>query len=372
MHFLVIGGAGFIGSHLVDALIARGEKVRVFDNLEPQVHGDKATKPTYLHPEAEFILGDVRDRDALQKALRDVEVIFYEAAAVGVGQSMYEVRRYVEVNTIGAANLLDILVNEHHKVQKVIVASSMSIYGEGKYQCSEHGFVYPKMRSVQQLAARDWEHRCPHCASPLTPLPTDEEKPLYPTSIYAITKRDHEEMFLCIGQAYGIPTIALRYFNVYGPRQALSNPYTGVVAIFSSRILNGHPPIIYEDGRQSRDFVHVSDIVQANLLALERDEANGEAINVGTGQPLTVLEVAHLLSTHLSFNQPPEITQRYRAGDIRHCFADITKARELLGYQPKVSFAQGLKELVTWVAQQVAEDQLIEAQNELMRRGLVR
>ena len=373
MTVLVIGGAGFIGSHLVDALIARGYKVRVLDNLEPQVHGESDAPPDYFNEEAEFLCGDVRDLDCLRRAVQDVEVIYFQAAAVGVGQSMYQIRRYVEVNSVGAANLLDVLVNDRHKVQKVIVASSMSIYGEGKYQCPEHGEVYPKIRPIEQLVVQDWEPRCPikGCGMPLVPLPTDEDKPLNPTSIYAITKRDQEEMFLCVGRAYGIPVVALRYFNVYGSRQALSNPYTGVVAIFSARILNGRPPIIYEDGRQSRDFVHVSDVVQANLLAMEHDEANWEAINVGTGRPITVLEVAHLLSEHLGFNHSPEITQKYRVGDIRHCFADITKARELLGYEPKVSFAEGVKEVVTWVSQQTAKDRVEEAQGQLLRRNLI-
>src|SRR5215831_9287859 len=236
MHVLVVGGAGFIGSHLVDALVARGDRVRVFDNLQPQVHGTHGQPSTYLNTGAEFVHGDVRDCEALRKAIQGVEAIFYQAAAVGVGQSMYEVRRYVEVNTLGAANLLDILVNEQHAIQKVVVASSMSIYGEGKYHCTTHGVVYPQLRSSAQFAAGSCEPRCPteECNIPVTPLPTDEDKPLHPTSIYAITKRDHEEMFLCIGRAYGIPTVALRYFNVYGPRQALSNPYTGVAAIFSA------------------------------------------------------------------------------------------------------------------------------------------
>ncbi|MFQ5812818.1 MAG: NAD-dependent epimerase/dehydratase family protein [Anaerolineae bacterium] len=422
-NILVMGGAGFIGSHLVDALVTQGHRVRVFDNLEPQVHGglrEQGKWPDYCNPDAEYILGDVRDRDALRKAMQGVDVIFHEAAAVGVGQSMYEIEHYVDANTRGTAVLLDILANEasiRSRVRKLIVASSMSIYGEGKYKCPVHGVVYPKLRPNDQLAARDWEMRCPMtksqipnpnpqsfgcaqdrpailrlrsgqvCNLPLKPLPTDEDKPLYPTSIYAITKKDQEEMCLAVGRAYGIPTVALRYFNVYGPRQALSNPYTGVAAIFSSRLLNGKPPVIFEDGRQSRDFVHVSDIVQANLLAMERDEADYGVFNVGTGRALTILDIANALIAHfegttcdsqsaipnpklvLSPVEASEIVNRFRAGDIRHCFADISRI-QALGYQPRVRFEDGVAELVDWVRTQTAVDGFERARQELVSRGL--
>jgi dTDP-L-rhamnose 4-epimerase len=280
---LVTGGAGFIGSHLVDALLAAGHGVRVLDALDPQVHGglrERGEWPSYLAKECEKVVGDVRDRDALRRALDGIEVLYHQASAVGVGQSMYEIERYVDANTRGTAVLLDVLANEPHTVRKLIVASSMSIYGEGAYRCPTHGAVYPQLRPESQLDARSWEMQCPLCGEAVAPLPTTEEKPLYPTSIYAITKRDQEEMCLVVGRAYGIPTVALRYFNVYGPRQALSNPYTGVAAIFSGRLLNDQPPLIYEDGQQSRDFTHVSDIVQANMLALERDEIAYGAYNV--------------------------------------------------------------------------------------------
>ncbi len=372
---LVTGGAGFIGSHLVDALLEAGHRVRVYDNLEPQVHGglrERGEWPGYLAADCEKVLGDVRDRDALQEALDGIEVIFHEAAVVGVGQSMYEVARYVDVNTRGTAVLLDILANDaaiRGRVRKLIVASSMSIYGEGTYRCVAHGEVYPQLRSDDQLRARDWEMRCPICMQPVEPLPTDEEKPLYPTSIYAITKKDQEEMCLTIGRAYGIPTVALRYFNVYGPRQALSNPYTGVAAIFSSRLLNGKPPVIFEDGLQSRDFVHVSDIVQANRLAMERAEMDYGVFNVGTGRALTIRDMADALSRHLDSRQAPDIVQKFRAGDIRHCFADISRIRSL-GYRPAVRFEDGVAELVEWVRSQTATDGFDQARNELVRRGL--
>ena len=388
MHILVTGGAGFIGSHLVDALLEAGHEVRVFDNLDPQVHGELREReewPDYLSTECERVLGDVRDRDALRKAIIAVDAIFHEAAVVGVGQSMYEIERYVDANTRGTAALLDVLANEGHRVRKLIVASSMSIYGEGKYECSTHGVVYPRLRSSEQFAARDWEMRCPVrdskseiCALRLKPLPTDEDKPLFPTSIYAITKKDQEEMCLTVGRAYGIPTVALRYFNVYGPRQALSNPYTGVAAIFSSRLLNDKPPVIFEDGLQSRDFVHVSDIVQANLLALEREEMDYGVFNVGTGRLLTILDVANTLVAHFedasrhslsSTRHSPDIVNKFRAGDIRHCFADVSRIRAL-GYRPQMCFEDGVTELVEWVRSQTAADGFERAREELARRKL--
>lgn len=370
MKVLVTGGAGFIGSHIVDALIARGYEVSVYDSLEPQVHGPNAKRPDYLNPAAHFILGDVCDRESLKQAIQDADVIYHQAAAVGVGQSMYEILRYTQINTIGAATLLDILANEEHHVKKLIVASSMSIYGEGQYHCEEHGSIYPKLRSASQMTQREWEVFCPYCGRPTIPEPTSEEKPLYPTTVYAINKRDHEEMFLSVGRAYNIPTVALRYFNVYGTRQALSNPYTGVAAIFSSRLLNGNAPLVYEDGCQSRDFTHVSDIVQANMLALEKEEANYEVFNVGTGRRLTIQDVADALAEHLGANVESEIVNKFREGDIRHCYADISKAKRLLGYEPKVRFEDGVEELVNWVRNQKAEDKLSLAVQELERRGL--
>jgi dTDP-L-rhamnose 4-epimerase len=373
LSILVTGGAGFVGSHLTDALVRQGHNVAIFDNLEYQVHHNK--KPVYLNEDAEFVLGDVRDTDTLAKAMLDKDVIFHQAAAVGVGQSMYQIRKYTDVNSTGGANLLDIAVNNNRirdRVRKIIVASSMSIYGEGQYKCRNHGIIYPKLRSNEQLSGKDWEIRCPVCGEPAVHMGTNENKPLFPTSIYAITKRDHEEMFLVTGRAYGIPTVALRYFNIYGARQALSNPYTGVAAIFSSRILNDAPPVIYEDGNQSRDFVHVSDIVQANLLAMQNSNADYEMFNVGTGANTSIRQVADLLIQYLKPDSglKPVIQNKFREGDIRHCYADIEKIKKMLGYKPKFMFNDGITSLAEWVSSQTAVDGFETAKKELESRGL--
>jgi dTDP-L-rhamnose 4-epimerase len=371
MKTLVFGGAGFIGSHLVDALVATGRDVTVFDNLDPQVHGAARAWPSYLHRAARRLEADVRDRAAVEAAVVDADAVFFKAAAVGVGQSMHEVRRYVEINSLGAAVLGDVLANSRHHVKKVVVASSMSIYGEGLYACAVHGAVHPKPRARMTPS---WNPTCPAsgCREPLVAVATGEDTPLQPTSIYGITKRDHEEMLLCIGAAYGIPTVALRYFNVYGVRQALSNPYTGVAAIFCSRLLNGHAPLVFEDGEQRRDFVHVSDVIQANLLALTRDGADGEAVNVGSGRAVSVLEVARCIASHLDVPISPAITLKFRVGDVRHCFADITRARTRLGYEPRMTFDAGVRELAAWVRGQLAVDDGERANRDLETRGLVR
>lgn len=367
---LVTGGAGFIGSHLVDALVDRGHRVRILDALVSQVHEDGI--PEHLNPAAEFIRGDVCDAALVEKALEGIDVVFHEAAEVGVGQSMYEIDRYVRANDLGTGVLLEKIIKQRNKIKKLIVASSMSIYGEGAYQCGNCGLVYPHLREEKQLLERRWEMECPACKLPLTPAGTKEDKPLFPTSVYAITKQDQEQFCLVIGRAYGIPTVALRYFNVYGARQALSNPYTGVCAIFSSRLLNDQPPMIFEDGEQTRDFIHVSDIVQANLRALETDHANYLPVNVGTGVSTSIREVTELLSNGLGKNLSPEIVGKYREGDIRHCVADISRARKLLGYEPRVSLEQGIPELLSWVREQTPTDQVVKATAELETHQLVR
>jgi dTDP-L-rhamnose 4-epimerase len=365
MKVLVTGGAGFIGSHLVDALLRQGHRVRVLDSMEEQVHEGRT--PSYLNPEAEYQRGDVRDRAAVRKALEGIEVVFHEAAAVGVGQSMYQIEKYVAANVLGTAVLLDTIVNDRLPIKKLIVASSMSIYGEGQYRCGSCGPVFPSLRSEPQLKTRQWEMRCPRCGRTVNPEPTPEDKPLLPTSVYAVSKRDQEELCLSVGRSYRIPTVALRYFNVYGPRQALSNPYTGVCAIFSARIKNHHPPLIFEDGAQSRDFVHVSDIVQANLLVMEK-AADG-VFNVGTGRPTSILEIATVLRTLYGGTVEPTITQKFRAGDIRHCSADISRLSRL-GFTPKVSLEEGLRDLAAWGREQAATDRVEQAAKELETYGL--
>lgn len=366
MKILVTGGAGFIGSHLVDKLIDKHE-VTIYDNFEPQVH---KTEPDYLNTDAALIKADVRDKDSLKNAVIDSDIIFHEASMVGVGQSMYQIERYMDVNTFATAKLLDILANEEHNVKKLVVASSMSIYGEGGYKCDDCGIVNPYLRPEKQLKSRQWEMICPKCGKIVKPIPTDENKPLQPTSIYAISKRDQEEMSLVTGRAYGIPTVALRYFNVYGPRQSLSNPYTGVCAIFSSRIKNNNSPIIFEDGLQTRDFVSVHDIVAANILVMEKSRADYEMFNVGNGSPISIQDIASTLNDLYGKDMKPNVVNKYRSGDIRHCYADTTKLRRL-GFKPSVSLKNGMKELVFWGETQEAEDRSNVAFEELKERGLV-
>lgn len=366
---LVTGGAGFIGSHLIDALLTQGHDVRVLDSLVSQVH---TAAPRQLRRDIEFMRGDMRDPGAVEQALKGVEIIFHDAAEVGVGQSMYEIHRYVDANTLGTAVLLEALARKRGAVQKLIVASSMSIYGEGAYDCGRCGALAPGLRPVSQLERREWELRCPNCDRAVMPRPTPESKPLDPASVYAVTKQDQEQLCLIVGRAYNIPTVALRYFNVYGPGQALSNPYTGVIAIFSGRLLNHQPPVIFEDGLQSRDFTHVSDIVQANLLAMESDAANYHAINVGTGVATSVLRVSEILGEGLGVPAPASVVAKFREGDIRHCVADISRARSLLGYQPQVSLEEGIPQLLDWVRGQRAVDRVDHATTELQAHGLVK
>jgi len=366
---LITGGAGFVGSHTVDALVRQGHSVRIYDNLTQQVH--PAGVPDYIRDDAELIRGDVRDLTRLSQAVKAMDVIFHLAAAVGVGQSMYQIADYTAVNNQGTANLLQAILDTRATPEKIVVASSMSIYGEGRYLCANCGEVAPPPRPLQQLKEKRWDTLCPVCGESLQPLPTKEDKPLQCTSVYALSKKDQEEMLLLFGRTYGIPVVALRYFNIYGTRQALSNPYTGVAAIFGSRLLNSNPPMIFEDGEQMRDFVSVRDIVQANLLAMERSEADGMAVNIGSGDPVTIRQVAIELERALDVSIPIQITGKYRAGDIRHCFGDISAATKLLGYKPRVRLKQGIKELVGWLKSQEANDHVEEAMARLNVHGLV-
>lgn len=366
---LITGGAGFVGSHLADGLLRAGHAVRILDNLTPQVHGNRV--PDYLAPDVELILGDVRDPMKVSRALKGVAAVFHFAAAVGVGQSMYEINRYVSINTQGTAELLQVMLDTKQMPEKLVVASSMSIYGEGRYQCSLCGRrSAPRVRTTTELKSGCWEIKCSHCSGELRPIPTDEEKPSETNSIYALSKRDQEELCLIFGRTYGVPVTALRFFNIYGTRQALSNPYTGVAAIFASRLINNQPPLVFEDGLQMRDFVSVYDIVRANILAMQSDQANGEIINIGCGKSITIIQVAQLLARALGKEIEPVITHKYRAGDIRHCYADIAKARTLLGYESQISHEAGFQELAEWLADKHAEDKAETMLSELTAFGL--
>jgi dTDP-L-rhamnose 4-epimerase len=372
MNVLITGGAGFIGSHLADRLLADGHDVRALDNLEAQVHPE-SVRPDYLAEDVELVHADVRDRDAVARALDGIDTVVHFAAAVGVGQSMYEIERYTSINAIGAAVLLEEVVARRDSIRKLLVASSMSIYGEGQYRnpkTGERGLA-PGLRSEAQLAPRQWEVTAPD-GTELEPEPTAETKPLRPTSIYAINKRDHEEMVLAVGAAYGIPAVALRFFNVYGERQALSNPYTGAAAIFASRVLNDNPPVIFEDGNQTRDFIDVRDIACCCALALSTDGADGRTLNVGTGTPTSIREVADVIGRGLGRDVEPEIVNQYRAGDIRHCYADTSLAHELLGFRAEIPFERGMQDLLAWLETQEASDTVDEAREALVARGLTR
>jgi dTDP-L-rhamnose 4-epimerase len=365
---LITGGAGFIGSHLADDLLNFGYEVRALDNLSEQVHGKNCLRPEYLHPEVELLVGDVRDKKMVSKALEGVDAVVHLAAMVGVGQSMYEIREYTDVNNTGTAVLLEALA--HKPVKKLVVASSMSIYGEGLYRNEAGESVTAGERPLEQLKTATWEVLDAQ-GRELQPIPTPETKTPCLSSVYALSKFDQERMSLLVGRAYNIPTVALRLFNVYGTRQALSNPYTGVLAIFASRFLNDNPPLIFEDGRQQRDFVHVRDVALAFRLALETPQAAGQVFNVGSGNNYTISEIAERLAQVLGKGHlQAQITGKYRVGDIRHCYSDISLASQVLGYYPQVAFNNGLRELADWLEGQIAYDRVNEASAELAARGL--
>jgi dTDP-L-rhamnose 4-epimerase len=367
MKVLVTGGAGFIGSHTVDLLIDKGFDVVILDNLEPQVHANK--KPDYLNPKAKFVLGDITNLDTWKSVLKDVDAIMHLAAMVGVGQSMYQPVRYLNVNTIGTAKLYETLLAKpelRKRIQKIIVASSMSIYGEGAYACKNCGIVYPGLRSKQQLEKKDWEIHCPKCGEYVKPILTSEDKPPLNLSTYALSKYDQEKISLNYGFALNIPTAALRYFNVFGPRQSLSNPYTGVCAIFSSRIKNNNLPTIYEDGKQTRDFIYVEDIARANILCLEK--FNGiDSFNVGSGNSTSILKIAETLIKLYRSNVEPKITEDFRLGDVRHASGDVSRIKKKLGFTSRTSLQEGFKKLIEWSETQEALDKFEEAEKERMK-----
>jgi dTDP-L-rhamnose 4-epimerase len=364
---LITGGAGFIGSHLADELLIRGYNIRVLDNLCEQVHGPDAVRPSYLNDDVELLIGDVRDRDAVKSALKGVDAVYHFASMVGVGQSMYEIAKYTEVNNLGTANLLECLTE--NPIEKLIVASSMSLYGEGLYKNAAGDIAAGEDRTLNRLRAGEWEVYDAD-GNVLEPVATPETKAPSLASVYALSKFDQERMCMMIGRAYNIPTVAMRFFNVFGTRQALSNPYTGVLAIFASRLANGNRPLIFEDGNQRRDFVSVYDVAEACALALECDAANGEVFNIGSGNAYTIRELAERFAAVLGVEVTPEITKQYRVGDIRHCFADITKAQTVLGYKPEVNIENGMAELAEWLRGEQAVDNVATAQSELVARGL--
>jgi dTDP-L-rhamnose 4-epimerase len=363
---LITGGAGFIGSHLADELLGHGYSVRALDNLVDQVHEENG-RPGYLDDDIELVVADVRDRELLEEAVEHVDAVVHLAARVGVGQSMYEIADYCSANTSATGVLLETLLD--HPVEKLVVASSMSVYGEGLYADAAGRPVVVRERTRDQLRRGEWDP-VGSDGDPLEPVPTPETKPPALSSVYALTKYDQERLALIYGAAYGVPTVALRFFNVYGPRQALSNPYTGVLAIFASRLLNERPPLVYEDGLQRRDFVSVRDVARACRLALEREGADGRVVNVGSGRSVSVVEIADKLAAELGTSIQPELTGKARTGDIRHCFADVSLAQELLGFQAQVELEDGMRELAAWLAGQVVVDRVDAAANELAERGL--
>ncbi|GIO12250.1 nucleoside-diphosphate-sugar epimerase [Cohnella xylanilytica] len=368
---LVTGGAGFIGTHLCEKLYDLNYKVIVYDSLSSQVHGEGADIPSYLRDKVEFINGNVIDRDKLMNVVKRVDKVIHLASETGVGQSMYEVERYSNGIIQGTSILWDILANEEHGVKKVVLSSSRAVYGEGKYSCENCGIVYPDSRDKQRLEKGDWELYCPNCNEGLTQCATDERALLKPTSIYAIGKKTQEEISMVMGRALNIPVSVVRYQNVYGPRQSLSNPYTGILSIFTARLKSGKPINVYEDGLESRDFVHVSDAVDGTILCLENEVADYEVFNIANGVKTTVMEVANILTEYLNPNLTPVVTGNYRLGDIRHCYADITKAKELLGYYPKFDIGTGIKSFLDWSEKESFQDLSDKAERELIAKGML-
>ena len=371
MNILVTGGAGFIGSYVCKALLKKGHHVIVLDNLDPQIHGENAKWPTYMPEGTENFIGDVRDRELVRKLLAKADAVIHLAAAVGVGQSMYKIEHYCSVSVMGTAILLEELIPIREKIIKLIVASSMSIYGEGMYTNNSGAYVNVQTRSLSQMEAGKWELYDSN-GNELKPMPTTEEKPLKPESIYAVNKRDQEEMILSFGKAYKIPSVAFRMFNVYGAYQALNNPYTGVAAIFSNKLLNDEQPMVFEDGKQRRDFVHVEDVANAYALAIENNGGDGLAMNLGSGRSISISEIATSLAAILGKDIQPVITNKFRDGDIRNCFADISLIKSKLGWEPKWKFEEGVKTMTDWLISEKENAKKTDSMEELKKMGLVK
>ncbi|NSB12957.1 SDR family NAD(P)-dependent oxidoreductase [Clostridium beijerinckii] len=369
---LLTGGAGFIGTYICEKLYKKGYNIIVYDNLSEQVHGDNAIIPECIKDKVEFIKGDIRDRENLKKAVQKSDKIIHLVAETGVGQSMYDIQRYTDVTIQGTSILWDIIVNDKNKVKKVVLASSRAVYGEGKYNCKSCGNIFPESRNKRDLENNIWDISCPNCNQKLTVVATDEKSKLNPTSIYAISKKTQEEICIIAGKSTNIPVSIVRYQNVYGPRQSLNNPYTGILSIFTSRLKNNRPISVYEDGCESRDFVYVEDVADGTILALEEDEANFEIFNIANGENTTVLRIANILTKLINPTLNPIITGKYRVGDIRHCYADISKAKNILGYYPRFTVDEGIKLFLEWALKEESYDNSDIAEKELKKRDLLK
>jgi dTDP-L-rhamnose 4-epimerase len=363
---LVTGGAGLIGSHVIDLLVREGWKVRVLDNLEPQTH--RRGKPAWINPKVEFIEGDLRDRTTITAALDKIDIVFHQAA---YGGYMPEISKYVHVNSLGTAQLLEVIDEKNLPIQKIVVASSQAVYSEGAGICPKHGLVFPAVRPIEQLRKGDWEVRCPICGAITKSEPTPENAPVGGETVYGLTKIDQEKLVLLWGKQVGIPTVALRYSCTYGPRQSIFNPYTGVIAIFCTRLLNNLPPVLYEDGEQTRDFSFVEDIARANLLATETDQLDGMAVNVGSEKGVSIRKVAEIVSSALKIDIQPEARGEFRPGEMRHLTSDTTKIRAS-GYKPRVDLAEGIQRYIDWIrTQSDIRDYFSEAADLLRKKGIV-
>ena len=373
-NILITGGAGFIGSRLCEKLFDQGNHITVLDNLSEQIHGKgESFLFKKIKNKCTFIKGDVRNKDDWVRAIKNQEIIIHLAAETGTGQSMYEVEKYNEINVMGTANMLELLANSNHNIKKIIVASSRAIYGEGKYNCENHGVQYPPQRKKEDMGKGEFNPKCSICNSTLNVVPTDEQSKIQPSSIYGISKQQQEQMVMLMGRSLGISTVAFRYQNVYGPGQSLSNPYTGILSIFSTRILNGNNLDIYEDGEETRDFVYIEDVVDATILGVEKEEANGQIFNIGSGVATTVLDVANTLKRLYNSEINITVSGKFRLGDIRHNFADLSKSKDILGFTPKYNFERGITEFVNWVkTQQVMEDKYEESIQQLKNKGLIK
>lgn len=374
-NILITGGAGFIGSNIALKLISKGLNVTVLDNLSPQIHGDnpELTSPLYksIIGKVKFINGTVTSKEDWTNAITGQDAIIHLAAETGTGQSMYEIQKYIEVNIGGTGIMLDLLANTTHQVKKVVVAASRAIYGEGTYRCAEHGIVFPTERLDQDMAKGDFECKCPICHKTAELLATTEDSKIHPTSVYGITKQNQEQLVLTVCKSLGIAAVGYRYQNVYGPGQSLANPYTGILSIFSTRIKNGNSINIFEDGKETRDFVYIDDVADATILGLEKDEANGQVYNVGTGVATDVITVANTLSKFYNRETPISISGNYRLGDIRHNFADISKIKSELGFEPQWNFETGIETFTNWVnEQEIPEDKYEASIQEMKNKGL--